>query len=340
MSRFRFLANAFVVACACLLLNDVGRAQSITICTDVTRVVSYVGLEPSAIEGCCDGKFYLIANDKDKKASLLLARSDTGELVNKELPIPGVTHSSGRELLPYDWEAMTGDRNGHYYLVGSYQDAPYNDSHYLLEFSLNTSESGVLSVSKVRSLTIKNRREELKTNRGLRDPQIEGLAFQQTGPQKKLIFGVRDDTSPTIFIFRANVGVSREIRLETFFAFKPEETAAPRPPTFVKWHLSSIEYVPGLGYLILTSTEAANKFYGNALWFLSEAALDAEKPAKDGFKYVSPTWSRLFGGDMKAEGLHLISTQDRTRIQAVIVFDNDGKPGQFWPVEINLGPKP
>ncbi len=114
------------------------------------------------------------------------------------------------------------------------------------------------------------------------------------------------------------------------------------------WHLSSIEHVPAWGgFLVMTTTENKDRYYGNVLWFVQEDQLKENTIAQGAFQAVVPTKSKVFqesltGGrpGIKAEGLAVLSDEDskgsKQTLSVVIVFDNDSRaPSALMFIELS-----
>jgi hypothetical protein len=97
---------------------------------------------------------------------------------------------------------------------------------------------------------------------------------------------------------------------------------------------------------VLTSTEDQdNRYHGNTLWFLSDDKIAAALPAGlprdtvnlDDLRFVEPQKVLVFGLDVKAEGLCVLSEEAGSskspvrRARLALVYDNDtaktGEPG-------------
>ena len=89
------------------------------------------------------------------------------------------------------------------------------------------------------------------------------------------------------------------------------------------------------GFLILTSTEdkTNNNFYGNAMWFVSDADIEKSRSAKPNGTDFPVTAKQIWDFphdpkdtnyvEMKAEGISLLNTTTPGKTRLVIVYDND-----------------
>lgn len=323
MKRNRLLLPAPVLALAvlCLLavLGGGVRAQGIGVQGMALEFKNAVGLEPSAVEPIGDGTNLLVADDKTQ--ALLIVNARTREVTRLKQPIQRANSSP-------KWEALAKDRRNNYYLIGVYAGL----------FRFHLKDEAEKDPAKIE---IEGEVEQLTLNQpagpncapsipadpnycGL--PVIEGLAvWVNESKEEELVVGTRDDASDFIRVSRAKLTADKRLTLKPFFQF-----AAPKVETNekVKWHLSSIEYVPDWGgFLVVTSTEdCLNKFYGNMLWFVSNEALKGsqqkQNPPACG-EVVTPIKSEVFEPAMKAEGLAVLPTTDKAKLRVVIVFDND-----------------
>ena len=103
--------------------------------------------------------------------------------------------------------------------------------------------------------------------------------------------------------------------------------------------MSSIDYLAAWrGFFVLTSTEDQdNRYHGNTLWFLSDDKIAAALPAAlprdtvnlDDLRFVEPQKVLVFGLDVKAEGLCVLSEEAGSskspvrRARLALVYDND-----------------
>jgi len=276
-------------------------------------------IEASGIEPVGDGTF-IVADDR--KRDLLLVNSQ-GSVINS-LIMPA-------ELGDYPkWEAMAKD-GADYYVIGSHQAERWS---HLLRFRVN---------GKQKEMTVAaGSLREYKLDLGpckLPNLRIEGLTIRQ----RQLVVGLREDTGAQARVCSGDLPTSEDamIKLQPLFALKTPRTQK------ANWHLSALEYLPGRGYLLLTSTEydtekEKNLFDGNKLWFVSDTALaDKSIPiGPDKFKQIGDAPASCpFQLDMKAEGIAATATHGDT-VTVVIVFDNDngvtGKPSKLQFAEFNF----
>jgi hypothetical protein len=256
----------------------------------------------------------------DKKPAALMVLDGNGKVIRK--PSLSAVFSGNP-----DWEAMAKDAKGNYYLLGS-RSALYTFRFESTETKINPTK---------------------KTVEG--GFEIEGLAVREVGGLRELSFGIRERNSEKVRVYRSAVDNQHSLSLTPFFEFDAPGTQA------VKWHLSSIEYVPELkGFLIITSTESppdTNYFYGNRLWFVDEKYLPATPPKPtDKFTDVKPLRSCVFETEMKAEGLAVLSYDDKRKsVKLAIIYDNDfynvnrlrpgrALPGKIQIIEVSVTPSP
>jgi hypothetical protein len=217
--------------------------------------------------------------------------------------------------------------DGTYYVVGS------NSSLYTFRF--DDKAKNIVAVTETQIVRPPEIKEYPKF-------EVEGLAARKLEGQIELSFGIREEASPRIRVYRAIVNDKLSLSLTPFFHFD-----APKSHE-VNWHLSSIEYVPELcGFLILTTTERRldNKFFGNKIWFVAEAYLPGAQPTATSTD-VKAIGSQLPEEDkMKAEGLAVLSYDSQKKsVKLAIVYDNDflrtGSPGKVRIVQVSVTPSP
>jgi hypothetical protein len=199
-----------------------------------------------------------------------------------------------------------------------------------------------------------------------RDPRknevnIEGLTVRTLRDKaaqvtrRELVVGLREPYGP-VRVYASDItqlpASNAKLPLKPLFRFDAGRRDG------VTSQLSSIDYMPEWnGFFILTSTEdRSNRYHGNTLWFLSDEKISASRPAQlpaDKIKLsdlplVEPKKVWLFGPDVKAEGVCVLSEELASsgnpvrRARLALVYDNDttktGNPGalQFvtllrWP---------
>lgn len=305
--------------------------------------------EPSGVEPIGGGTFLLAANDKDFSVngkdtglSLKIVRASDGRVIKT------LSEQITGSIRNPKWEALAKDADGNYYVIGSHNDKDLGEKlaakSRLFRFRLsNESETDPMKfsidMSSVRELSIRKSLTALNFYNPEKNlMKIEGLAVGGRGREKKLFIGLREDPSgkniPTIFSGKltdaetANGDKKKipEITMERMFRFDAE-TPAGSP---VHFQLSSLEYVEKLkGFLILTSTEQSDTFFGNALWFVGDDVLAAaaKKTKPNEFTELSP--KDIFKSDfkdpgMKAEGIAVVPSPVGKTTRIVIVYDNDG----------------
>ena len=359
--RLTALALAMIFICV-----DVG-AQDIKATPGVTPFPFYSvavdaqidnKIEPSAIEPIGnDGKYFLVADDKDDDKGHSLKVVDSHGVVIKTLE-----NFQGNEKNP-KWEAMAKDDNRYFYVIGQHNDKdPVKRAtrsrifRFRLKSEAETNPANFaidMSTVELREMDIKKSLSDLKlynVKGAVSAAKIEGLAIQTIGCTKRLVVGLREPffNKSDVQVYYADIPDEKQwssgvvqLTLNPYFHFKagkPDNSKAP-------FQLSSIEYVEKLkGFLIMTSTEDGdNNFYGNALWFAGDEMIaEARKVnpfAELKLDFLKP--AAVFEPTMKAEGLSVLPPLNGEKLRLVIVFDNDagqtGKVGKmgFWTLADN-----
>ena len=266
------------------------------------------GIEPSAVEPIGDGTNLLVADDRTQ--ALLIVNAKRREVAKEKLPIP-----PGGSFPK--WEAMAKDRQKNYYLIGILAGL----FRFHLKDEAETTPAKIKIEGEIEKLTFKQS-DDLKNCPPAR---IEGLTvWVNDSGEEELVIGKRDDTLDTIHVYRAKITADKQLLVKPFFEFGVPKV---ENAVNVKWHLSSIEYVPDWeGFLVVTSTESIdNKFYGNMLWFVSNEELKGPQQSSPAcnFRVVTPIMSEVFEPAMKAEGLAILKSAEKAKLSVVIVFDND-----------------
>lgn len=292
-------------------------AEGIKVSAETPTLIDDVEIEPSGIVPIADGSYLLVADDNT--SDLLVMDQKTGKVLRKNVKIPRLARNP-------DWEAMAKDGED-FYLIGS--------RGYLVRFRLNEEEKdwSNLRITGSKEIAINNF-DLLKREFKGRKPEIEGLAIQTVAGKKALVLGVREhqpadikQDSP-IHFFRAQI-LDESLTLEPFFSFVALNPVLPNVK--VAWHLSSIERAPEWnGFLVITTTEKDDRYYGSILWFVHDDQLKQNAHDQQGtFKSVVPINSEVFEASMKAEGLTVLPSrgaQERDqKLRVVIVFDNDSR---------------
>lgn len=347
MKKGRKILWAVVIALFLTIYSENIKAQEIKLLTRETAVVfknidgsDSKAFEPSAVEPIGNGKFLLVADDKDVKGkSLKIVEAATGRVLKTLDRIQPVDKNP-------KWEAMAKDEQGNYYVIGSHNHVDDEQKLALrsLMFSFrleNEMEPDGMNIA-IDTKTIKplNVKDSL-TSLGLYNHipanntvKIEGLAVRTNGTQKELIFGFREPSN-IVQVYLATIPGDElknpalfKFSLERFFQFDAGTTS---DNTFYK--LSSIEYVQDLkGFLVLTSTETAGidgkpVFHGNALWFVSnKASKDAQaKLLTAGDKSTMAQKIFEFEPAMKVEGICLLNSRKNKTYRIGLVYDNDAE---------------
>jgi hypothetical protein len=301
--------------------------------------VNDTAIEPSAVEAIGNGKFLLVADDKDADGkSLKVVEAATGKMVNLLDKIQPTKKNP-------KWEGMAKDEFGNYFVIGSHFED--TDAEKLATRSLmfsfrlvNENETDGTKIA-IDTATIKplNVKDSLIAN-GLYNitptktkAKIEGLAVKTNGCRTEIIVGLREP-SDFIQVYSATMPTDElknasplTLSLKPLFQFNAGKTSDNTP-----YKLSSIEYITGLkGFLVMTSTETTvnNKpvFHGNSLWFVSDSAIEDARPKLFGESYKSTTVQKLleFEPTMKAEGICLLPANTPNTFKLAIMFDNDTK---------------
>lgn len=297
-------------------------------------------IEPSAVEKIGNGKFLLVADDKDNKGkSLKVVDATTGKVLQT------LDKIQPAEKNP-KWEAMAKDKQGNYYVIGSHYEESDPEKLALrsLMFSFrlkNENEQDgtkiAIDTATIKPLNIKNSLTAIGLYSNIpanTTAKIEGLAVKTNECQTELIIGFREP-SKLVQIYSATIPNSElnnnslfELSIRPYFQFVAGKTSDNTP-----YKLSSIEYVQDLhGFLISTSTETADSagkpiFHGNALWFVSDKEIENSEPKllSESFKTTKVQKVLEFEPTMKVEGLCLFSNEDKKKFQLTLVYDNDTK---------------
>jgi hypothetical protein len=320
-------------------------------------------IEPSGVATIGDGKLILVACDKN--ACLSVVEAATGRI--KQSFSIGVSDTRPK------WEDLAHDDEGAYYVIGSrFIEEPaeagaqrrFTAVPRLLRFRLRS--EGPLFAIDSESLIEWDIGDALAAEGYHRDPRknevnIEGLtvrtlrdkAGQMT--RRELVVGLREPLGP-VRVYASDItrlpASNAKLPLRPLFIFDAGKRGG------VTSQLSSIDYMPEWnGFFILSSTEdKSNRYYGNTLWFLSDEKISASYPAQvppdkirlSDLQLVEPQKVWLFGFDAKAEGVCVLSEEAAAsgsqvrRARLALVYDNDtantGNPGalQFvtllrWP---------
>lgn len=344
---------SLILICIVFLVSEKTNAQELKVLTSPT-LFTFINsddsenktIEPSAVVPIGDGRFLLVADDKDDGAgnSLKIVEAATGKILK-------VITKTRLQPLPKEpkWEALAKDDEGNYYVVGSHNnaEAPKLATRSLMfRFRLvNEAEQDARKIeideTSKRELDVKESLTTLELYSSVpsnNKVKIEGLAVRKTDCGKELIIGLREPLdvtkADTVKVYAAiipNAGDNKaviKLALKPLFQFNAEKTADNTP-----FKLSSVEYVQDLkGFLVLTSTEttdANNKpvFHGNALWFVKDEMIKDARPKNfaDGYGNVTVQKILEFQPTLKAEGICLLSQKDQKTFRFAIVFDNDAK---------------
>lgn len=329
-----------VIAKLLLLLNIfasvlISQEIILTIAEPLISFSDDPAFEPSAVVPIGDGRFLLVADDKDIKGrSLKIVDAASGKVL-RTLDRFQPTDKNPK------WEAMTKDDDGNYYVIGSHNHA--SDLEKLASRSqmyrfrlLNELESDPSKINvdtkTVSELSVKEAFAEMKLYSKLpasNKLKIEGLAVRSTSNGKQIIIGLREP-SEAVSVYAATLpvewpkpGFMVGLPLGPLFTFKAGAASSGTP-----YKLSSIEYVADLGgFIVLTSTEKEGPdgkpiFEGNALWFIS----DKTDPANP----VAATQKiHEFGVGMKAEGITRVISTNANSYRFAVVFDNDAEDSKI-----------
>jgi hypothetical protein len=336
-----FYRRAILIVASLALIAGItidSLAQEISESGPIVFFKDQPNIEPSGVLPIGDGAYLLVADDNTR--DLLIVEKQSGKILRTNLVIPGLNRNA-------DWEAMAKDGD-EFYLIGS--------KGLLFRFRLNEQEKDPSKIQVTESKEIPiNNFELVKTELKGRRPEIEGLAIYANDEKTELVVGIREHQTANkprtgaIHFFRAEIQ-EQGLTLKPFFNFDATEPPVPGAPELA-WHLSSIEHIPAWsGFLVMTTTENKDRYYGNVLWFVQEDQLKQNANAQGTFRAVVPTNSKVFqesltGGrpGIKAEGLAVMSDGDskgsKQTLSVVIVFDNDSRaPSALMFAELSKPP--
>jgi hypothetical protein len=361
----RFLAAACGLFLGLVLLLPVVRAQEVQVefaQPPMPFLTADTGtedrkIEPSGVATIGDGSLLLVACDKN--ACLSVVEAATGRI--KQSFSVGVFDNRPK------WEDLAHDDEGAYYVIGSrFVEEPAEEGTQkrlmavprLLRFRLRSDGAGGTPFVIDSESTVEwDIGDALAAEGYQRDPRknevnIEGLTVRTLRDKagqvtlRELVVGLREPHNP-LRVYAANITAlpapNAKLALTPFFRFDPGERAG------IRSQLSSIDYMPEWkGFFILTSTEdSSNHFHGNTLWFLSDERISAARPAQlqtdklklADLRLVEPQKVWLFGLDIKAEGVCVLSEEAASsgsparRARLALVYDNDtektGNPGSL-----------
>lgn len=295
-------------------------------------------VEPSAVEPVNE-RFFLVADDQS--ADLHVVKNN-GKIA-RDLKLG--------DFKKPKWEAMANDGE-YFYIIGSHSvklDDPNKEKltkklaqrSRLLRFKLKKT-SGKAAEIEVGQVVEMNVAEAFKAAGFYNeDPfknnlKIEGMAARRGADGKtRLVFALREPHD-VMHIFSAELPDTPQngerLAPNPFFTFESGAIGT------IPFRLSSLEYAARWkGFFIMTSTEEAetNAFSGNALWFVSDAAIENSAPKN----HLEARVVRLFAADMKAEGLCVLPGGTEKKLRLAMVFDNDfkdtGKSGKMQIIEVS-----
>ena len=304
-------------------------------------------IEPSGVAPIGDGSLLLVACDKN--ACLSVVEAATGRI--KQSFSVGVFDNRPK------WEDLAHDDEGAYYVIGSrFVEEPAKEGSQkrlmavprLLRFRLRSDGAGEKPlVIDSESIIEWDIGDALAAEGYHRDPRknevnIEGLTVRTLRDKagqvtlRELVVGIREPHNP-IRVYASNItqlpAPNAKLALTPLFRFYAGERGG------ILSGLSSIDYMPAWnGFFILTSTEdRSNRYYGNTLWFLSDEKISASRPAQlppdkiklGDLRLVEPQKVWVFGLDVKAEGVCILSEEAASsgsqvrRARLALVYDND-----------------
>jgi hypothetical protein len=309
-------------------------------------------IEPSGVAPIGDGSLLLVACDKN--ACLSVVEAATGRI--KQSFSVGVFDNRPK------WEDLAHDDEGAYYVIGSrFVEEPAEEGTQkrlmavprLLRFRLRSDGPGATSFAiDSESIVEWDIGDALAAEGYRRDPRknevnIEGLTVRTLRDKagqvtrRELVVGLREPYGP-VRVYASEItqlpAPNAKLPLKPLFRFDAGRRDG------VTSQLSSIDYMPEWnGFFILTSTEdRSNRYHGNTLWFLSDEKIVASRPAQlqpdklklGDLQLVEPQKVWLFGLDVKAEGVCILSEEAASsgsqarRARLALVYDNDtGKTG-------------
>ena len=283
-----------------------------------------VVIEASGALPIGDGRRFLVAHDK--APALHVVDLATGRLVGSPIAsskLPAQTATGPK------WEGLAKDSDGNFYVIGSHSgktDDERATRAALLRFRLNdqNGDAPTIDDASVVRYEVARPLEAVLKAQGLdaemvAKRKIEGLAIRERkaangSARRELLIGLREP-GDKVRAFTADISTASpdaELDLKPAFAFQAE------PREGVESQLTSMEYVPALGgMLVVTASEDAdNAFHGNTLYFVADGATDqAVKIA-------------TFEVAMKAEGLAVLGVEQgggprRIALKLLITYDND-----------------
>ena len=289
-------------------------------------------IEASAVEPIGDGQLLLVAHDKAE--GLVVVESATGRRVGE--PLTCRQFPKGLKFGP-KFEAMASDDLGNFYVIGSHSgktDQERSDHTQLFRFRIKggtSAEPLAIDEGSVVSWRVAKGLARALADEGLGDEaaekmKIEGLAVRTPRDasgrvsRRELVIGLRepDDLARGFAVdITEPPAADAELAPKRLFAFDGGKREG--------WpsQISSLQYMPEwAGFLVTMSSEDdANVFHGNTLWFLPDAAIQAE-----GSSDASKVWTFEVG--MKAEGLCLLpplADPAKGTARLIVTYDNDAK---------------
>ncbi|MCD9187543.1 MAG: hypothetical protein LUM44_14080 [Pyrinomonadaceae bacterium] len=348
----------FAATFACLLTNA-AFAQSFSVSKGELshfkdKVTGKVlpNTEPSGVETIGSGKYLLIADDNDggNGRGLRIVESASGKIETV------LTNFQGGDKNP-KWESLAKIGENCFFTAGSHNDPDETKRlrrSRIFRVCLNTdkeTDPQKFDITSFREFDIK---DSLKSSGLELTAKLEGLALRKKGGKTELVFGLREpfeegkkgaEVVRKTQVYAAELpddfdkpGGKVKLSLKKLFEF---EAGFPKDST-IPFKLSSLEYVEGLkGFLVLTSTEDGNnKFFGNALWFVADEAIQKAAPADAKAKFAAAAAKILeFEPSMKAEGVCVTGNDGKGNIGLLIVYDNDELlPGMLQRLTLTVKP--
>lgn len=351
--RFDLVVQITIVPVLLFLAGDIiGQTLRIKPVYDARTFLNVSGnaddtIEASAVVPIADGKYLLVADDKDDGMgrSLLIVERISGKILRR------LDNFQNGQRNP-KWEGLAKLGN-EFYIIGSHGADRGEPTEKLMarsrlfRFSIANEKSNDPALFAIERSSLQEfeivsalTKEGLFDRNAPENLKIEGLGVRRQNGQPELMIGLRAPyqaitanqiTTNFTIVYSAKVPVASKRKPTIRLDLKPlmifdagKTTIAPHFP----YHLSSLEHDAELGgTFIMTSSERTsdNAFFGNAVWFVSDSEIATAMPNGFADRYRPVRASRLFEFEptQKAEGIAILPGSTNERIRLIIVFDND-----------------